>query len=616
MHVSEYEETFVFSTLQNVVKRLEEYRGFRFEEFVKAKTLAPCDFWVPDPGFIVEFDERQHFTIPRKLALSMYPAVQPLGFSQERWIALCEHHMATDNDPPYRDEQRAWYDTLRDLIPLLHGYRPTVRLYPCDLTWCSLDPESSDDRQYFLDALQVSAPSSRTNVDFSKPDTARGPLLRAALVFPKASRGTLHGVPPSGTEIQKPEVPSVALFKDEPIDFVLFPEGYILSADTERKQALSKLAVNLDAPLLVGAIERLDNSKGCMANWQILIHFNQDGSWRHAYTKHSTADAVAFEKSDWEPDVMLPTFDLNGVRGGATICHDHYLGLLPRFLAKRGARIWVNPSFDNVTDIKWSSILRLRAVENRFFALCTLHGNVLAKKRTHPFAFSPDGKELLGRQAGSEVVQPLSECRESGNIYIVDLNMSTVDGPLNWSQLPPATKPKKARNGEPKEPVRVALKGGQPAIRGRSGCQTLAVGCRVETSHGAVYSEVVPKEQILDSAACFRVLDRAKQMECRPIIWNHWDRLPTDSSRLATLMMGRTIECCAPILVSDRIGIHEVIELSGNYKIPARRNVLASRESVVDIRFAWGLDTAFKIVTKHLPRGMKRTALERYRQLL
>ena len=453
-------------------------------------------------------------------------------------------------------------------------------------------------------------------MDFCEPDTARGSLLRAALVFPKANRGTLHGVPPSVAETQKPVVPNVASFKGEAIDFVLFPEGYIALTDTERIQSLSKLAANLDAPLMVGAIERLHDSKGCMADWQILIHFNQNGSCRHAYTKHSTADAVAFEKSDWEPDVMLPTFDLNGVRAGATICHDHYLGLFPRFLGKRGTRICVNPSFDSVTDIKWSSILRLRAVENRFFALCTLHDNVLAKKRTHPFGFSLDGKDLLGRQAGSEVVQPLSECRESRNIYIVDLDMRSADKLLDWSQLPPATKPKKARNGEPKKPVRVALKGGQPAIRGCSGWQTLEVGCRVETSHGAVYSEVVPKEKILDSATCFRVLDHAKQMDCVPIIWNHWDRIPTDSSRLVTLMMGRAIECCAPILVSDRIGIYEVIELSSNYKIPARRNVLESRESVVDIRFAWSLDTAFKIVTKHLPRGMKRTALERYRQLL
>ena len=64
-----------------------------------------------------------------------------------------------------------------------------------------------------------------------------------------------------------------------------------------------------------------------------------------------TAKAVAFERSGWKPSSMLPTFELGGVSAGATICHDHYLGLLPRFLARCGARLWVNPSFDNVTDI-------------------------------------------------------------------------------------------------------------------------------------------------------------------------------------------------------------------------------------------------------------------------
>ena len=115
--------------------------------------MAPCDFWVPDPGFIVEFDESQHFTIPRKLAFSAYPDEHSLGFSRDRWIFLCEKHNARDNDPPYRDEQRAWYDTLRDLIPSLEGLQPTVRIYASDYAWCSLDPDSSNDLRQFLEYL-------------------------------------------------------------------------------------------------------------------------------------------------------------------------------------------------------------------------------------------------------------------------------------------------------------------------------------------------------------------------------------------------------------------------------------------------------------------------------
>ena len=250
---------------------------------------------------------------------------------------------------------------------------------------------------------------------------------------------------------------------------MLFPEGYISEADPERTESLKKLASDLGAPLLVGAIDRSVDSTG--RAWQVLLRFDPDGSRSRVYAKHSTAAAVAFERADWESQSMLPTFELGGVTAGATICHDHYLGLLPRFLAKRGARLWVNPSFDNVKEIKWSSVLRLRAVENRFIALCTLHCDVNGH-RTHPFAFSPDGTELSARQAGSNVVQPLSECCEAGSIYVIDLDMAAVGEPLDWSKLPPAKKPKSARNGKLLKPIRVALSGGQPAVLGCSGWNT------------------------------------------------------------------------------------------------------------------------------------------------
>lgn len=613
-HLSSYEGTSIYSALRNVVAVLEKYRDFGFGEFVRAEKLASCDFWVPDPGFIVEFDESQHFTNPRKLALSAYPGDQPLGFSRERWITLCEQHNAKDDDPPYRDEQRAWYDTLRDFVPSLKGFGPTVRLYARDFAWCSLDADSSDDRQRFSAiALQDAAPAIRTTVDTSTSVAPMAASLRVALIFPKVNRGTSHGVPPEGAGAQEPDIPTLASFRGETIDFALFPEGYIRSSDAKRIKSLKKLARDLNAPLLVGAIEGGIDSTGRAS--QVLIHFDPDGSHRRMYTKHSTADSVAFEKPNWEPNVMLPTFELGSVRAGATICHDHYLGLLPRFLAKLGARVWVNPSFDNVSEIKWSSILRLRAVENRFFALCTLHDKGRGKS-THPFAFSPEGKELQGRQAGCEVARPLSKCNESGTIYVVDLDMRAVDEPLDWSRLPPAEKPKRARKGEPRKPVRVALRGGQPAIRGRSGWQTIEAGCRVETNHGSVYVGVVPKEQILDAAACFRILDCANQMECAPIIWNHWDRLPTSSARLATLMMGRAIECCTPILVSDGDGIHELVELSNRIKIPARRTIETTGETLVDIGNAWGLNNAFKIVTKHVTRSVRGSVLDRYRRLV
>ena len=161
-----YAGTSIYSALRNMAAVLKMHRGFGIGDFVRRDVLAGCDLWVPDPGFIVEFDESQHFTSPRKLTLSVYANEQPLGFSAERWIALCEHHDARDNAPPYRDEQRAWYDALRDLVPSLKGLRPTVRLYASDVAWCSLDPDSRNDRERFSDLMhQGCPPSSRTTVE-------------------------------------------------------------------------------------------------------------------------------------------------------------------------------------------------------------------------------------------------------------------------------------------------------------------------------------------------------------------------------------------------------------------------------------------------------------------
>ena len=159
-----YAATAIGSILRGVARVLEAHRGYGVGTFVKSRLLAPCDYWIPDAGFIVEFDESQHFTSLRKLALSVYEDVVPLGFSARRWMELCEHHGAQDNHPLYRDEQRAWYDTLRDLVPSIRDLQPTVRLYASDRVWCSLDPDRAEDRECFSELMREErAPSKRVS---------------------------------------------------------------------------------------------------------------------------------------------------------------------------------------------------------------------------------------------------------------------------------------------------------------------------------------------------------------------------------------------------------------------------------------------------------------------
>ena len=146
-----YRGTRVGEALRRIHDGLRTHRGHG--DFIRTPRMPPCDYYIASPGFILEFDERQHFTRPRAIALALYPADLPTGFSTREWRRLCEELNAEDGEPPDRDERRAWYDCLRDLLPGLYGLGPTVRLYEGALRWCELRPDSPADVRGFKSFL-------------------------------------------------------------------------------------------------------------------------------------------------------------------------------------------------------------------------------------------------------------------------------------------------------------------------------------------------------------------------------------------------------------------------------------------------------------------------------
>lgn len=117
-----------------IADALTSYRGQ--VGFFKPGVALKCDFFVPSMRYIIEYDERQHFTIPRDLSLSLYPDNLKLGFDLNQWRESCQRIRAEDPNPPYRDEQRAFYDTLRDLLAVRNGYYP-IRIKHGDYDWTS-----------------------------------------------------------------------------------------------------------------------------------------------------------------------------------------------------------------------------------------------------------------------------------------------------------------------------------------------------------------------------------------------------------------------------------------------------------------------------------------------
>ena len=74
-----YAGTAIGATLQRIRDALGDLRGHR--AFIKSAQMPPCDYFIADPPFIVEFDENQHFSRPRLVALVNYPENIAVGFS-------------------------------------------------------------------------------------------------------------------------------------------------------------------------------------------------------------------------------------------------------------------------------------------------------------------------------------------------------------------------------------------------------------------------------------------------------------------------------------------------------------------------------------------------------
>jgi hypothetical protein len=89
---------------------------------------------------LVEIDEKQHFTPARTIVLDHYPDDLAVGFDAAEWAArsraatrLPGGGFARPCPPLFPDAggrhlQRAFRDGLADLLPSVHGWRPTLRI--------------------------------------------------------------------------------------------------------------------------------------------------------------------------------------------------------------------------------------------------------------------------------------------------------------------------------------------------------------------------------------------------------------------------------------------------------------------------------------------------------
>jgi hypothetical protein len=155
-HPEKYAAAAIGNSLELIRGALGTWRGHR--DFIKSAQVPPCDFFISDPPFILEFDESQHFSWARLITLELYPKTMTLGFSLSHWRSLCREINAQDDKPFDRDERRAWYDVLRDFVPIVYGFKPTVRLYAGAYQWCAFDAASAEQRKLFRRLCEIRPP--------------------------------------------------------------------------------------------------------------------------------------------------------------------------------------------------------------------------------------------------------------------------------------------------------------------------------------------------------------------------------------------------------------------------------------------------------------------------
>jgi hypothetical protein len=104
---------------------------------------------------IIEVDESQHFNHYRAKTLTLYPADIALAFDRSLWIEHSEAKKMLEGGgfgkpkPPLfpgeggRHRQRAFRDALADVLPLEHGFKPTLRIAYFEVrNWLDADDAS------------------------------------------------------------------------------------------------------------------------------------------------------------------------------------------------------------------------------------------------------------------------------------------------------------------------------------------------------------------------------------------------------------------------------------------------------------------------------------------
>lgn len=149
-----YKEKPYYEPLSKIYDALVNYRGCK--DFVKSRMLNQSDLYIPTEKILIETDEKQHFSEARVIALENYPKDFQFDYDSKLYKSKCSLLQAKSSNSKHREEQRAWYDTIRDFLPMLRPdlVKKVVRIPLVGYPWCSLNHKDEKDRKKFKELLK------------------------------------------------------------------------------------------------------------------------------------------------------------------------------------------------------------------------------------------------------------------------------------------------------------------------------------------------------------------------------------------------------------------------------------------------------------------------------
>lgn len=110
--------------------------------------LEDCDIVLIDRRQIIEYDEKAHLTTLRKATFALYPNELELGFNKLQYAQQCKY------SPRGKSIASIWYDVLRDFLPLIKGFNPTIRIIDREADYEGLSVEDQG-RAKILERLNL-----------------------------------------------------------------------------------------------------------------------------------------------------------------------------------------------------------------------------------------------------------------------------------------------------------------------------------------------------------------------------------------------------------------------------------------------------------------------------